>query len=878
MARSSRLRLSHLVTATIAVSTAALLLPALAWGNTLRPIQTVATGKTPYSIAKGDVDGDTRTDIVVSNFNAGTVTVYYQQAAGGFSAADKTDLSLVGPVSPMPNPGGVGIGDVDGDGRRDVVAVDVASQFVYLWLQTAVPKVFTPAAAPFNIQTQMYPAHPGGDWIGTGNPGLPIGANPWSSGYQIAVGDLYGDTTAEIVVPNYYAIDGSKDDVGGSTATEWRGGRLRDGFRVTDTVTFVWPLSKEFGPHYPMGVALGDFNNDGLRDYLMAGFSGRVNYISNPGSAWSYDRANDIVAAPGLVRAAAGDVNADGLTDAVVTGRQGSGSWSLILQDDLGHLGGVPRTAIINQSEGYPVGVRIGDVNGDGLDDVVMANAKWDQVRGSLGVAPQYGLDHPSRGGLNPLSGMREFTVGRYPQDVEIGNFDADAQNEVIISNSNSSTFQLFDQVPPDPPGVNVVGSTGSASVSGASAAYGAVAAKVTVLWLSTIRPVVQLSEPSPPDLNGIVGYHYVLDQVAGTVPTVANKFVATGTALQLGPLTGGTWYLHAISKDRDGNVGTVPAHYQLNIDVTPPTAPTVSDGFGGIWSDSPARNVTFQASDSGAGIRDYLWAIDGGNETATNATSVALSNLADGEHIFTVKARDLANPANLGPAGTLAIRVDQYPPTCSITSPKEGALVKRDMVVSASADDAAGIKKVEFFIDGALKATKTSAPYTATVSTAGLSQGSHTLLVKATDMFGHEKDAARAINVDNISPRISGVYLSPNPFFPLKRDGYKDNMYIRYTVSERSTVRFTVYNRAKDAVAYLQGTRNRGRYAQRFSGAVRSKSTGKIYMLKEGTYYVNIKATDAAGNSRSTKLYRFQIRKYVVQILSGSRVRLIPR
>ena len=77
------------------------------------------TGSIPYSIALGDVDGDGRLDIVTANFGANTTSVLRGLSAGGF--APKVDYAT------GINPGSITLGDVNGDGRLDIAAANSGS-------------------------------------------------------------------------------------------------------------------------------------------------------------------------------------------------------------------------------------------------------------------------------------------------------------------------------------------------------------------------------------------------------------------------------------------------------------------------------------------------------------------------------------------------------------------------------------------------------------------------------------------------------------------------------------------------------------------------------------------------------------------------------
>jgi poly(hydroxyalkanoate) depolymerase family esterase len=103
-------------------------------------------------------------------------------------------------------------------------------------------------------------------------------------------------------------------------------------------------------------------------------------------------------------------------------------------------------------------------------------------------------------------------------------------------------------------------------------------------------------------------------------------------------------------------------------------------------------------------------------------------------------RAKAWVDSISVGPPSASA---DTTPPTVSITAPANAATVSGTVDVTASASDAVGVTKVEFYIDGALADTDTAAPYVFTWNTAGVSNGSHSLMAKA-------YDAAANVGTDN--------------------------------------------------------------------------------------------------------------------------------
>src|SRR5204862_3780381 len=71
----------------------------------------------------------------------------------------------------------------------------------------------------------------------------------------------------------------------------------------------------------------------------------------------------------------------------------------------------------------------------------------------------------------------------------------------------------------------------------------------------------------------------------------------------------------------------------------------------------------------------------------------------------------------------------DTTPPTASLTAPANGATVSGSITVTCSASDNVGVSSVQFQCDGAnLGGAFSTAPYSVTLNTTTLANGSHTL------------------------------------------------------------------------------------------------------------------------------------------------------
>jgi beta-lactamase superfamily II metal-dependent hydrolase len=138
------------------------------------------------------------------------------------------------------------------------------------------------------------------------------------------------------------------------------------------------------------------------------------------------------------------------------------------------------------------------------------------------------------------------------------------------------------------------------------------------------------------------------------------------------------------------------------------------------------------------------------GNPAGTNTShsGFCVGNIkvtTDGISIFTVSADGLVHqgPNELVASGLpRSFTIDDIgggggdviPPTTSITAPLNNATVSGTTSVAATATDNIGVTKVEFYLDGALKSTDTTSPYSWSWDTTTATNGSHALTTKAYD------------------------------------------------------------------------------------------------------------------------------------------------
>jgi len=114
---------------------------------------------------------------------------------------------------------------------------------------------------------------------------------------------------------------------------------------------------------------------------------------------------------------------------------------------------------------------------------------------------------------------------------------------------------------------------------------------------------------------------------------------------------------------------------------------------------------------------------------------------------------------------GAINSAADKTPPAVILTAPTPNAYVMGIARVEGSATDDRGlVTKIELFLDGSTApvASTSRSPFAFNLVTTGLSDGQHTIIVKATDGAGNVgQSPAVAVIVDNTPPSVQIVGLS---------------------------------------------------------------------------------------------------------------------
>jgi hypothetical protein len=266
--------------------------------------------------------------------------------------ADGAFIRTAGPTVPGFLPVRLAAGDLNGDGRDDLVVAATGSNQVFVYLQHA--------DGSFGLQ----PAD--------GSPGpspnyrVGVGVNPSA----ISLTDMDGDGRLDIVVTNQFSGDVSVllNDLGNPFGSELR-------FRAG--IGLYWVDQRANGPvihsfQGSAGVVSGLFDdgktpdlvvtNSGANSFSLLRGTGLGGFL-NPQTALTYSTG---VRPTGVV---AGHFTHDGNLDLAIL-NEGSQDISIFLGDGHGHF--TPKGTV--SAGNAPTGLALADVNGDGIPDLLVGN------------------------------------------------------------------------------------------------------------------------------------------------------------------------------------------------------------------------------------------------------------------------------------------------------------------------------------------------------------------------------------------------------------------------------------------------------------------------------------------------------------------------
>ena len=337
-------------------------------------------GSDPADLALGDISGNGDLDIIVARSARGDAFALYNDSEGRFDAT----ASLSVEVGKAPK--SIGLGDLSGNGVLDLMIADSLANRVSVFLGDGQGAFSVVADGSFDVGT---------------------------SPRALRLGDVNGNGHLDAIVANYDSNEISillGDGTGG----------------FSNASGSPFPSVGEG----PRAIALGDLNGNSILDLVsVSRRSGSVSLFFGDGAGGFTTAGSPIAVGIEPSAVALADLSGNGALD-IVTANSGSDDISILLGDGIGGFSAAPGSPLVTDSR--PVALGIGDVSGDGHNDIVIANLEADTLTVYFGSGD---------GQFSQASGSPVFLPGGGPVAVALADLDHDGRLDIIVVGDRQGAF-----------------------------------------------------------------------------------------------------------------------------------------------------------------------------------------------------------------------------------------------------------------------------------------------------------------------------------------------------------------------------------------------------------------------------------------------------
>ncbi len=356
-----------------------------------------ATGAGPRGLAVGELDGNGKPDLVIAS-TASQIRIYRNNSTGNVvSFSPRVNLALDAPSNTI----GVAVDDLDGDGKLDIAAASASASKVFLFRNTSSGNNLTFATR--------------------------VDSSAGGTPQNVVIGDLDRDGKPDLAVINLTAATVSVLRNVSTVGTLAFSSRII--FSVGGSLTV------------PFSLAIGDIDGDGKLDIVtgnaQASTISVLRNTSTTGNISFADKVDFNNTGGFLTGTTLGDIDGDGKLD-VLTVDQGV---KLAILRNTSKVDTVRFATKVEFSTGNaPIRIAAGDIDGDGKIDIAVSNnASSVNTPSTLSIFK----NNSTIGNIN-LATKIDLISGSVPHANVIVDLTGDNKPDIAVVNQNVNTVSIF--------------------------------------------------------------------------------------------------------------------------------------------------------------------------------------------------------------------------------------------------------------------------------------------------------------------------------------------------------------------------------------------------------------------------------------------------